>query len=181
MTPEGLLRRGEARNKGLLRPFGARNGVCMRKKEKEITDKGLIEEILREAAVCRIAMSENNRPYVVPMNFGYENDTLYLHTGHKGRKIDILSKNPLVCFEAESRVETVRAESACGWGMRYLSVIGSGRASFVNDPAGKRTALGIIMKKYSGRPDWEYSDKDFEATRIVRIEIEEMTGKKSGY
>ncbi len=153
----------------------------MRRKDKEITDKALIEAILREAVICRIAMSENNRPYVVPMNFGYENDTLYLHTGHRGKKIDILKENPLVCFEAESRVETVRAESACRWGMRYMSVIGSGRASFVDDPEGKRTALGIIMKKNSGRPDWEYSEKDFGATCIVRIDIEEMTGRKSGY
>ena len=65
--------------------------------------------------------------------------------------------------------------------MRYLSVVGSGRASFVEDPAGKRAALGVIMKKYSGRGDWEYSDKDFGATCIVKIEIEEMTGRRSGY
>ncbi len=153
----------------------------MRKKEKEITDKGVIEAILQEAPVCRIAMSKDNRPYIVPMNFGYEDGALYLHTGHRGMKIDFMRGNPLVCFEAESRLETVRSESACRWGMRYLSVVGSGRASFVEDPAGKRAALGVIMKKYSGRADWEYSEKDLGAACIVKIEIEEMTGRRSGY
>lgn len=153
----------------------------MRKKEKEITEKGVIESILLEAQVCRIAMSKDNRPYIVPMNFGYEDGVLYLHTGHRGMKIDFIRENPLVCFEAESRVETVRAESACRWGMRYMSVVGSGMASLVEDPAGKKAALGVIMKKYSGRADWEYSEKDFDATCIVKIEIEEMTGRRSGY
>ncbi|MFX1521344.1 MAG: pyridoxamine 5'-phosphate oxidase family protein, partial [Promethearchaeota archaeon] len=43
----------------------------MRRKDKEITDTHEIETILKRAVVCRIAFSENNKPYMVPVNFGY--------------------------------------------------------------------------------------------------------------
>ncbi|MBU3917342.1 pyridoxamine 5'-phosphate oxidase family protein, partial [bacterium] len=71
----------------------------MRRKEKEITDKAIIDSIINDSKVCRLGLSDDNRPYVVPLCFGYENDTLYFHSAHKGMKLDILKKNKQVCFE----------------------------------------------------------------------------------
>jgi nitroimidazol reductase NimA-like FMN-containing flavoprotein (pyridoxamine 5'-phosphate oxidase superfamily) len=48
----------------------------MRRKEKEITDKTAMESIILRSSVCRLALSEENRPYIVALSFGYTDDTL---------------------------------------------------------------------------------------------------------
>ncbi|WP_317063690.1 pyridoxamine 5'-phosphate oxidase family protein [Methanoculleus caldifontis] len=98
----------------------------MRRKDKEITDPALLSAVLREAFVCRLGLVDGDRPYVVPMNFAHSGGCLYLHSAGEGRKIEILGRNNRVCFEAETGVELVRAEKACDFGARYLSVIGAG-------------------------------------------------------
>ena len=123
----------------------------MRKKEYEITDPAEIEGILREALICRLAMTDGQVPYVVPLNFGYRERALYFHTGRAGKKIDILKKNPVVCFEADIDAELMPSDTACGYSMRYRSVIGTGRAEFLDDRDMKRNALDIIMGHYSDR------------------------------
>ena len=72
----------------------------MRRKDKEIKDKEVIESIIKRATVCRIALSENNVPYIVPLSFGYKDNCLYFHSAPEGRKIDIIKQNNNVCFES---------------------------------------------------------------------------------
>ena len=110
----------------------------MRRKEKEIKDRQRIEDIMKKALVCRIAMCDNGAPYLVPVNFGYENNAIYIHTAYEGKKIDILRKNNRVCFEMESDVQLVSGDAVCDWGTLYASVIGHGRAEFIEDQEGKR-------------------------------------------
>ncbi|MCX7747812.1 MAG: pyridoxamine 5'-phosphate oxidase family protein [Clostridia bacterium] len=153
----------------------------MRRKEKEVTDKTEIESILHEADVLRLAMCDQNLPYMVPMNFGYKDNTFYLHAAREGKKIDILQNNPQVCFEVDIRHELVTGELACNWGMKYKSVIGFGKAYFIEDFSAKKQALDIIMEKYSGKSSFQYAEKAIESICIIKIEIDHMTGKKSGY
>lgn len=110
----------------------------MRRKDKQITDIKIIEEILAKADVCRIAMCDGGVPYLVPVNFGYRDRALYIHSAHEGRKMDILKKNDHVCFEVETDVEILEGDAACDWGTRYRSVIGSGRARFIEESTEKR-------------------------------------------
>ena len=74
----------------------------MRRKEKEIKDRKEIISILQKAKICRIGLSENNKPYIVPMNFGYKEGCLYFHCANEGRKIGIIKKNNNVCFEIDT-------------------------------------------------------------------------------
>ena len=152
----------------------------MRRKEKEITDKTAMESIILKSSVCRLAFSEKNRPYIVPLCFGYEDDTLYFHSAREGRKLDILRKNNMVCFEFDIDNEIVEADDACAWGMKFQSVIGFGRGSIIDDIESKRKALNIIMQQYS-RNSYEYPDKAVKKIVVIKVEIEHMTGKKSGY
>ena len=152
----------------------------MRRKEKEITDKTSMELIILKSSVCRLALSDEDRPYIVPLCFGYENDTLYFHSAREGRKLDILRKNNKVCFEFDVDHEIVEADDACGWGMKYQSVIGFGKGSIIDDIESKRKALNVIMQNYS-RNSYEYPDKTIKKIVIIKVEIEHMTGKKSGY
>ncbi len=130
--------------------------TTMLRGEKEIQDQRLVEAVLSLALVCRIGLAYENQPYVVPMCFVCAGDSIYLHAAREGRKIEILKRNDAVCFEVEADVATIPADVACGWGMRYRSVIGFGRATFVDDPEEKVAALDLLMEKYSGQGRWTY-------------------------
>lgn len=150
----------------------------MRRKEKEIRDRQRIEDIMKKALVCRIAMCDDGAPYLVPVNFGYEDNALYIHSAYEGKKIDILRKNNRVCFEMESDVRLVSADAACDWGTLYDSVIGFGRAQFIEDEEGKRKGLEIIVRHYTDQP-CEFKEKGFRKALVIKIEIESLTGKSS--
>ena len=95
-----------------------------------------------------------------------------------GRKIEILKKHNQVCFEFDIAPEVQPGKAACDWGMKYRSVIGYGRASFIEDPEEKREALDVIMAQYADGA-FEYSEKLFGKALVIKVEIESMTGKKS--
>ncbi len=153
----------------------------MRRKERELTEKADIEEIISRAKVCRIAMVDNGEPYIVPLCFGYKNNALYFHSAREGRKIDILEKNSRVCFELDVDVEVVKGKDPCKWAMRYKSVVGWGAAVLVSDPDQKREALDIIMAHYAGQGEggFSYPDSIIEKTAVIRVNVGSMSGKKS--
>ncbi len=153
----------------------------MRRQDKEITDIKIIESILHEADICRIALSNNNMPYIVPMNFGYNEKTLYLHSINQGKKIDLIKNNNNICFEVENKTEIINSESPCNWGMKYLSVIGCGKAYFIKDFKEKTKALNIIINKYLSKPNHQFAESEIKKLAVIKIIIAEMTGKKSGY
>ncbi len=153
----------------------------MRRIDKKITDYGLIETILIEERICRIALCDWEKPYLIPMVFGYYDGYLYLHSAPEGKKIDLIRKNNQICFEVESKVEVVPGEQLCNWGINYYSVIGIGKAYFLEEPEEKKKALNIMMRKFTKENQFEYSEDMLRKTEVIKIVIEEMTGKKSGY
>ena len=74
--------------------------------------------------------------------------------------------------------EIKQSATACGWGARYESVIGFGRAVLVENPYEKRTALDRIMEHYGVRAPFFYADDILAKTEIIRIDIESATGKR---
>ena len=152
----------------------------MRRKDREINDIATIEGIIQKAQVCRLALSENGRPYIVPLCFGYEDNNLYFHSAREGKKLDILRKNNNVCFEIDIDRELVKGKKACDCSMKYQSVIGFGKAELIEDIESKRRAFNIIMQNYL-EGSFEYPDESIQKTVIIKVEIESMTGKKLGY
>ncbi len=146
--------------------------------KERTTDRETIDGIIRRASVCRIGLCDDGRPYVVPVCFGYAGDALYFHSAPRGRKLDILRRNNRVCFEFDVDVETVPAKSACGWSIRFRSVVGFGDASLVEDPEEKKEALDAIMAQYGGQPG-EYAASTLAKTAVVKIEIQRMTARVS--
>ena len=151
----------------------------MRRKEKEITDKAEIESIIKQSAVCRLAMSDGEGPYIVPLCFGYLEDVLYLHSAKAGKKIEMLKQNDAVCFEFDIATEVTTGKTACDWGMQYRSVIGFGKASFVEDLEEKRKALETITVQYAGKP-YDLTDGAVKETVVIKVDVDAMTGKQSG-
>jgi len=150
----------------------------MRKKEKEITEASAIEAIIKKSLVCRLALSDDNFPYIVPLCFGYRDRVLYFHGSLKGKKIDIIKKNQNICFEFDINTEIVKAEDACHWSMKYRSVIGFGKAQLLEDIEEKRKALNIIMSQYSNGT-FEFNDAILKKSGVIKVEIENMKGKQS--
>ncbi|HVO82899.1 MAG TPA: pyridoxamine 5'-phosphate oxidase family protein [Syntrophobacteria bacterium] len=153
----------------------------MRRSEREIRDLEGIEAIIRKALVCRLGLAADNRPYVVPLCFGYRDRTLYVHSATEGRKVEILRQNPHVCVEFDVDQEVLPGREACSWSMRYRSAIAFGTASVVEDPAEKRRALDLIIEHYGGGVSSDYPEPKVEKLLIFKIKIEEMTGKQANY
>jgi len=152
----------------------------MRRKEKEITDKKEIEQIFKDAQVCRLGLFDDKVPYIVPLNFGYKDNTLYFHSALVGRKIDILKNNPDICFEIDIPGEVISSEEACSWSMNYRSIIGHGKVVFISAADEKLKAFDIIMSHYSGKTDWTIGAKMIKATSVFKVKIEDISAKKSG-
>jgi len=149
----------------------------MRRIDRQISDMSEIESVIKNATVCRIGLADADEPYVVPVCFGYEDGTIYLHSAFHGKKIAMLEKNPRCCFEVDQCDTIIHAERPCSWGMRYKSVIGFGRAYFVSDNNEKKYGLNCIMRHY-GSEMHEFSDDDIRNVCIIRINIDSITGRK---
>lgn len=151
----------------------------MRRKDKVIKNHSTIEFLINKALICRIALSHNDIPYIVPMNFAYKDMNIYLHSSREGKKIDIIKKNNKVCFEIDLDKELNPSSIPCNWTMKYYSVIGFGTASFIEDIKEKKNAMNIIMQKYSGKMSWTYPERMIESVLIIKVKINKFTGKKS--
>lgn len=152
----------------------------MRRNDRALTDRAQLEEILAKADVCRLALNTAGAPYIVPLNFGHEwgdSLTLYFHCAAEGRKLDLIHADDRAGFELDVARELVTGDVACDWGMKYRSLVGTGRVSEVADPGEKRRALDLIMAQYGfqGRPS--YSDGMLDAVRVLRLVADEVSGK----
>ena len=152
----------------------------MRRKDREITNRGEMEAILDAAPVCRLALSDGTDPYVIPLCFARDGGALYLHCAHEGKKTDILRSNPRCCVEVDSTEGSIPDDNPCSWEMQYKSVICTGTASFVTENAEKQRALTCILKRYGG-DEHVFSEKDLGRVCVIRIALDGMTGKKHGY
>lgn len=152
----------------------------MRRQDKEIKDPVLLRHVLGSALVLRVAMCDGERPYLVPLSFVLDGDALYVHSAAHGRKLDVLRRNPSVCFEVDDGVEPVPHRDACSVGMRFRSVIGTGRATFVEDPGEKARVLQRFAAKYAPKADPRLPAHEVEKTVVIRLSVESLTGKRSG-
>ena len=150
----------------------------MRRKEKQLTESTAIESIIDRAQICHLAMVDSGTPYVVPLNFGYVDSSLYCHSAAEGRKISILEQNPRVCFCLYAGVELVPADQACGWTTHYESVIGYGVAHILTDTPAKIAAYNIIMAHYSQGP-FTFREKALEKSVIIRVDVTALSAKRS--
>jgi uncharacterized protein len=150
----------------------------MRRADKEVTDPGKLEEIIKKAFVLRIAMLDDPYPYLVPVNFGYRDGEFYFHSAPEGKKVDLIRRNNRICFEVEADCGVLKADSPCKWSTSYGSAVGFGRAVFLADPQDKWRGLEIIFRHYSSDP-FEVPLSALDRLAVIKIEVESMTGKIS--
>jgi uncharacterized protein len=88
----------------------------MRRTDKEIKNKDEILAIIKKATIMRLAMSDKDSPYLVPLNFGYRDESLFFHCAKEGSKLDIIRQNPKVCFEFETDVKPLKKQETLQMG-----------------------------------------------------------------
>lgn len=155
----------------------------MRRKDREITDPAHIDAVIRGCDCCRLGFCDAGEVYILPLNFGYENRegkrTFYFHSAREGRKIALIAGKPAVGFELDRGYRLVPGDTACQYGARFQSVIGTGRVSFVEEDAERRMALASLMRQATGREDgWEFSDAMLRSVCIYKLEVDTISCKE---
>lgn len=152
----------------------------MRLKEREITDRRAIEEIIKRAKFCRLGLCDMGQPYIVPLNFGYQDGRFFFHSAKEGRKLEVLAANERVCVEIDLDIKPLPSDKPCDWGFAYKSVIAFGRARFISDPEEKIAGLKAILAQQTGKTEgFEIAEKDAARVMVFRVEVESLTGKKA--
>jgi nitroimidazol reductase NimA-like FMN-containing flavoprotein (pyridoxamine 5'-phosphate oxidase superfamily) len=152
----------------------------MRRNDKQINDCGEVERLLDEAQVMRLGMIDDGMPYVVPVNFAHEDGVVWVHGAAGGRKLACLRDGAPVCIEVDRLLQVTTGPRACDdWTSHYESAIGFGTGEVVEDEHVKLEGLRAIMRKYSGRHDWEFTADSLQETAVIRIRLDELTGKRS--
>jgi nitroimidazol reductase NimA-like FMN-containing flavoprotein (pyridoxamine 5'-phosphate oxidase superfamily) len=145
-------------------------------------DKTVAEAVIRACPYCNVAMSDMaGTPYLIPMNFGYQDGILYLHSSSHGHKMDVLSVNPRVCvtFCLGDKLVWQNPDVACSYSMRGQSVMARGTVGFIDDYDGKVAALRIIMDHYVTR-DFRFNAPAVNNVRVWRVPLEGMTCMEFG-
>ena len=153
----------------------------MRRTDRQITDPGAIEEILRRARVLHLGLMDGERPYVVPLHYGYIWEdgrlTLYMHSAPEGHKLDLIRANPNVFVEIDTgEIPISGGDVACRYGAAYSSLMGCGTATIVEDVAEKITGLRILMRTQTGR-EFAITPEMAGSAAVIRVEVTEFTAK----
>lgn len=154
----------------------------MRRKDKEVTSRNWMMEVLDNGIWMQLAMVDKEGwPYVVPLNYGVKDDFIIIHGAREGKKINLLKENSRVAFNVAIDTEVIRDEDdPSEFSMKYKSVSGLGTASFIDDLEEKREALKVLIDHYNG-PKEPITEGMLRATAVIKIQITELTGKINFY
>lgn len=158
----------------------------MRRRDRQITDPAAIADLLSRCKVCRIAVTDRQGPYIVPLNFGYQLSgsgalTLYFHSAQTGRKLSALQAcTGPVAFEMDCAHRLTAGPTACQYGYDYQSLLGTGQVRILKDPAEKAVALSLLMRAQTGR-DFSFSESETRSVAVFSLTSTDYTAKQRGY
>ena len=152
----------------------------------EIKSYKKIKEFLEDEHVGRVSSIDTNGfPQIIPMNFVFRNDAVYMHSHVKGEKLDNISRNNKVGFEADRELEFLPSyfedpRNASLADTLYISIVIKGIASFVSNRDEKTLALNGLMEKY--QPEGHYDPLEstmrvLDAVSVIKIVPTSLHGK----
>ncbi|MDR2506818.1 MAG: pyridoxamine 5'-phosphate oxidase family protein [Candidatus Accumulibacter sp.] len=158
----------------------------MRRKDKEIVNIRDRIKIINRCKVCRLGLSENNQPYVVPLNYGYSFEegvlTLFFHGARNGKKVEVMKNNNRACFEIDCDNELIEGEIPCKSSYVFKSVIGFGEIVIFKNEEEKNDALKKIMKHQTGREmEDDFTGEELKNVMVYKMEVKEFTGKQKEF
>lgn len=152
----------------------------------EIKSKEKIREFLNQEHVGRIAtIDKNGYPQIIPMNFVFLDDVIYMHSHTKGEKLENVSQNEKVGFEVDRELEFLPSyfedpKNASLADTLYISVVIKGKGTIVKDRQEKTKALNGLMEKYQPEGGYEKISPDMhvlDEVAIIKIMPDSMRGK----
>jgi nitroimidazol reductase NimA-like FMN-containing flavoprotein (pyridoxamine 5'-phosphate oxidase superfamily) len=146
-----------------------------------IQNREEIDAVIRSCKTCWLAMSENNIPYVLPMNFALEGDSVILHSAQSGRMWETLKNNRQVCINWNVGEELAwqDVKVGCSYRVKSKSVLVEGKVEFIDDFDEKTRCLLLLMRQYSDR-EFKFSRPAVENVGILKVKIEKISGKEFG-
>lgn len=146
-----------------------------------IENREEIDDIIRACKTCFVAMSDGDVPYVLPMNFGYDGDTIVLHSAQEGRLWETIRKNPKVCINwtlgEELAWQDVRV--GCSYRVKSKSVLVEGEVEIIDDYDEKYRMLQQTMAQYSDR-EFKFGKPAVLNVGIMKVHIKKITAKEFG-
>lgn len=153
----------------------------LRRKDRIMKTSREMELLLEHMPVGRLAVTTEEGPYIIAVNYLFLEGSIYFHSSVSGRKMEALRADSRVCFLVDEVGPQVLWEQGCGISQIFKSVVCFGKAEFVEDPLEKRGILERMVRKYvpSSYPFSPMTDQNIKKTAVVRIVIESMTGKEN--
>lgn len=155
----------------------------MRRLERAVSDGNHVLEIIQSCDCCRVAFSEPDGPYIMPMNFGIESSqegqmALCFHRASSGKKVELMQKNPCVGFEMDTGHVLVPGMQACSCPFLYQSVIGKGKIEAISNSEEKKHGLTMLMRHYAPGKEWDFPSAMLERTAVFRLDVAEWSCKE---
>jgi len=146
-----------------------------------ITDQEEREKVIRMCKTCFIAMADDNKPYVVPMNFALDGNTVLLHGAQEGRKWEILNKNPKICvtWMLGEELAWQDVQVGCSYRVKSKTVIAEGEVEIVDDYDEKVRCLNVFMTQYSNL-EFKFSPPSVRNVGGLKAHVKEWSGKEFG-
>jgi nitroimidazol reductase NimA-like FMN-containing flavoprotein (pyridoxamine 5'-phosphate oxidase superfamily) len=140
-----------------------------------------IEEVIKSCKTCFVAMSENDRPYVLPMNFALDGDSVILHSAQSGRMWETLQKNPKVCINWTLGEELAWQDErvGCSYRVKSKSAIVEGKVEIVDEYDEKVRCLELLMAQYSDR-EFKFNAPAVKNVGIIKVKIKHISAKEFG-
>lgn len=160
----------------------------MRRAKRAVDNLDELRGIVEKCPVVRVGSHDAEGAFIVPMSFGYEVEasddgadarwTFWLHCAAEGRKTDAWAADPLVALELDVPVGVIGGDYSCAYSYAYESVMASGCASRVTDPAQKVRGLSAIMGHMAPGAPAEFKPEAVERVDVWRVDVEHLTGKR---
>jgi len=146
-----------------------------------IEDRNEINAILKQCKTCYVAMSDDNVPYVLPMNFAMDGDRVILHSAQCGRMWETIRKNPKVCINWTLGEDLAwqDIQVGCSYRVKSKSVIVEGTAEIIDDLEEKYRIMQQFMTQYSELP-FKFSTPAIRNVGIVLVSIDKLSAKEFG-
>jgi uncharacterized protein len=136
-----------------------------------------IEQVIQQQLVGRIGCHVDGTTYVVPISYAYDGTFVYCHT-NEGMKIEMMRKNPAICFEVDNTTNLANWQSVICWGT-FEELHGGRERSDAVEKLEKRILPILSSETMQLAPRWPFPSPDANAVKgiIFRIRLTQKTGR----
>lgn len=146
-----------------------------------IENREEIDAVIRACKTCYVSMCDDNVPYILPLNFGYDGETIILHSAQHGRMWETLKNNPKVCINWTLGEELAwqDVQMGCSYRVKSKTVIVEGTVEFIEDFDAKVKCLVDVMAQYSDR-EFKFGKPSVMNVGIMKVHIDKLSAREFG-